>query len=420
MLNSLSNLIKENSLMRIFCSFSVFLFSAISLVVPSGFSYGALLLVLGSIVLLRFRPSFSFQKHDWIFVLTLAGYFFINVLSNLYHGLPANAYDNVSRYLLAIPVYFLLILYNPEKNYFWFGVVFAAISAAIFTVYQKYAVVGWWGRPVGYMNAIQFGDIALLMASFSLCGCLWFFGKCKNIYFSVLCFFSSLLGLMVSLFSWSRGGWLAIPFVILSLYQSFDIQIRRKYLFYLPFFLIFTFFCYLFLPENNLFKARVLQTDAEVISYIRGDENKSATVSTRMKMWEVGLDAFKFKPIFGWGDLNVIKQQFSSSWVEINRQGDFNHLHNEYIDALAKKGLVGFAALMAMYLVPLYYFIGLMRTRQADVMPFAAAGVVLILCVMVFGLTQCFLAHNSGTMTFVFYLVIIKAYCRNIVEGRAV
>ena len=61
-----------------------------------------------------------------------------------------------------------------------------------------------------------------------------------------------------------------------------------------------------------------------------------------------------------------------------------------------------------------------MRTRQADVMPFAAAGVVLILCVMVFGLTQCFLAHNSGTMAFVFYLVIIKAYCRNIVAARSI
>lgn len=407
--------------MSIFCSFCIFLFSAISLVVPSGFSYGALLLVLGSLVLLRLRPRLFFQRHDWFFVLTLAGYVLVNVLLNVCHGLPANAYDKPLRYLLVIPVYILLIACPPKEYAFWFGVAIAAVSATIFAMYQKYAVVGWWGRPVGYMNAIQFGNIAFLMASLLLCGALWFLSNCKNIYFFLLCAFSSSLGFVASVFSWSRGGWLAIPFVVFVLYQSFDINIRKKCFFYLSVSLVLTLFSYSFLPDNNLLKARILITEVEVASFMHGNESPNTTIGSRMDMWENGIGAFKAQPILGWGSLASIKSNYPTEWLELNNYDPtFNHLHNEYIDALAKKGLVGFTALMAMYLIPLYYFVGLMRTRQADVMPFAAAGVVLILCVMVFGLTQCFLAHNSGTMVFVFYLVIVKAYCRNIVAARPI
>jgi O-antigen ligase len=75
---------------------------------------------------------------------------------------------------------------------------------------------------------------------------------------------------------------------------------------------------------------------------------------------------------------------------------------------------MGIIVLMALLLVPLKYFLTLVtRTYDQDSVAFAAAGVVLMVCVMVFGLTQTFLAHISGVTIFSFYLVIITAYCRN-------
>lgn len=403
-----------------FAHVQFFLFSAISLVVPSGFSYGAALLVLGSFALLYLRPRFALQRHDWVFILTLAGYVFIYVSLNIYHNLPANAYDKLLRYLLVIPVYFLLISYPSTPNYFWCGVAVGAFGAGIFAIYQVFIKVVWLQRAYGFLNPIQFGDISLLMAALSVICCLSFFGRYK--FLSLILIVSSIMGLCASLLSGGRGGWLAIPVVIFVVCKMLKLSIRNFFLLIVSFSFVISLGLFLS-PNENFLKNRIILIKSEVSEYINNDAYSlnNASFGTRVKMWQNGVDAFKSKPILGWGSLTAIKNNYPAEWFELNNyDSTLNHLHNEYIDALAKKGLVGFTALMAMYLIPLYYFIGLMRTRQADVMPFAAAGVVLILCVMVFGLTQCFLAHNSGTMVFVFYLVIIKAYCRNIVAARSV
>jgi len=405
------------SWMSIYCSFSIFLFSAIALVVPSGFSYGALLLVLGSLVLLRLRFRFFFQRHDWIFVLTFVGYALINVLLNVYHGLLGNAYDKPLRYLLVIPVYFFLISCPPKQSYFWLGLIFGSLGAISIAIYQQFfdswVIIG--GRSTGFLNAIQFGDIAVLLAGLLLTGILYIYHSKKQIF--VLIFFSA-MALITSFLSFSRGGWLALPVVFYVLYIGADAQVRKKITLCACLFFTITIIIFFLLPESNLLKIRITTTASEVSTYLRHDINENTSTSTRIEMWKNGIEAFKARPILGWGNLDSIMSAFPSQWEKLKLLDDFNHLHNEYIDVLAKKGLVGFIVLMATYLVPLCYFADLMRTRQADTMHFAAAGIVLILCVMIFGLTQCFLAHNSGTMVFVFYLVIIKAYCRNIILSR--
>jgi O-antigen ligase len=408
---------KSNSFVSLYNSAAIFLFSAVSLVVPSGYSYGPLLLFIGGLLLFhKVRQRFSID--DWLFVGVLFFYFVINSALILHHDLPVRHYDNIIRVILAIPVYFLLIRYPPQEKYFWLGLVVGALGAGVFAVFQIYTshanIID--NRANGFIHAIQFGDISLLTAGLVFCGGLWHVHENK-FYFLITFFASSLLGLAASLLSSSRGGWLAIPLLFLVYYLASDTFLRKKiaWFFVLGGFVFST--SYIILPETNFLKKRVAVTHYEINAYFdKGTDYTS--VNSRVMMWQSGLNAFKYKPILGWGDLVAIKSYFPSQWSELNKLDNFNHLHNEYIDALAKKGLVGFTALMALYLIPLYYFIGLMRTRQADVMPFAAAGVVLIVCVMTFGLTQCFLAHNSGTTVFVFYLVIIKAYCRNIVAAR--
>ena len=400
--------------MSIFCSFSVFLFSAIALVVPSGFSYGAILLVLGGLALLYLRPRISFQKHDWVFVLTFAAYFSINILLNAYHGLPASSYDKPLRYLLAIPVYILLISYPPKQSYFWFGLMFGSLGAIGIAIYQQFfdpwVIIG--GRSTGFLNAIQFGDIGVLFAGLLLVGTLGTSRSKKHIF--LLIFFST-AALTASFLSFSRGGWLALPVIFYVLYVGADVIIRKKIIICACLFLVVIAVVFTFLPESNLLKIRIITTAKEVSAHLQYGGREYTSISTRFIMWQSGLDAFEVRPFLGWGNLDAIISAFPSYWETLKTLDNFNHLHSEYIDTLAKKGIVGFIALMAMYLIPLHYFVGLMRTRHANVAPFAAGGIVLILCVMIFGLTQCFLAHNSGTMVFVFYLVIIKAYCRNII-----
>jgi O-antigen ligase len=403
------------SLPAFFCGLAILMFSALSLVLPSGYSYGSALLLLGSLSLILKRIRVPLYKNDWILISVLLMYFFFHVFSNILFSLPLRSYDGLLRFLLVIPVYLLLITHPPRPIYFWLGLMIGTLGAGIFAIFQKYFDVINWERSSGYMNAIQFGDISLLMASLLICGVVWAKYAVKNTYLAVIFFCASLFGYIASFLSLSRGGWLAIPIVLYVVYKILKSQTKKIFLvtaFFGSFLMIFTF---MVLPESNLIKQRLIQTQLEISDFFEGGlSNEATSLNTRMQMWKNGLIAFKERPIAGWGDITAIKNHFPSQWEMLNSVGDFNHMHSEYIDALAKHGVMGIIVLMALLLVPLKYFLTLVtRTYDQDSVAFAAAGVVLIVCVMVFGLTQTFLAHISGVTIFSFYLVIITAYCRN-------
>jgi O-antigen ligase len=409
----LINSVGPSGWLGLYGSVAIFLLSAISLVVPSGYSYGSLMLVLGTFGFLVRKKYALIKKDDWFFIGVLFSYFIVSVMFNLHHELPTNSYDKPLRFLLAIPVYLVLINYPPKQQFFWWGLIIGVLGACAIAIYQQYDVTSWNGRSNGFLNPIQFGDISMLMSAMVLFGTFCRYGG----RFNILIFLSALAGFMASLLSSSRGGWFALPFIFFIFYLTCSSSIRKKIG------ILFASACVIgavffnFLPDSNFLKTRIAVTKTEINSYLN-DDHEYTSLHIRLTMWKNGLTAFKARPFKGWGDLAAIKTHYPLDWAALNNIDNFGHFHNEYIDALAKKGVLGLISLISLYLIPLVYFVNLMRTRHADVIPFAGAGVALIGCVMVFGLTQCFLAHNSGTTVFVFYLVIIKTYCRNIIEVR--
>lgn len=403
--------------MRLYTSVAVFLFSALSLIIPSGYSYGAILLSVASPILLIKRFDFSFKKSDWIVVGVIFLYAVINVFLNFYHVLPLRSYDRALRFLLVIPVYLLLIAYPPKKIFFWSGLSVGALGAMLIAVWQSFVSNTEWGqRASGFMNPIQFGDISLLISALLLVGVLW----AENKKLKYILFISSMMAFLASMLALTRGGWVAIPLICIVLYKLLDADLKRKVLLQATLILVAGGVFFYLLPENNFFKTRVFQTQTEITNYFQENPGQGNTsVNTRMKMWENGLYAFRERPVLGWGDLNAIKMHFAGAWIELNNIDNYNHLHNEYIDELAKRGLIGLMGLLSLYIVPLVYFLRSMQSSYRDTKFFAASGVVLIVSTMVFGLTQCFLVHNGGTMIFLFYLVIIKAYCRDTLSARA-
>lgn len=399
----------------LFNGLAIFIFSALSLVLPSGYSYGSALLVLGSLSLIIKRNRIKLNKQDHIFISILLLYFIIHVCINIAFSLPARSYDGLLRFLLVIPVYLFLVSYPPRPIFFWLGLMSGALGAGSFAIFQTSFDSVHWDRASGYMNAIQFGDISFLLASLMLCGVVWAIYTLQNNYLAALFFLSSLFGFSASFLSLSRGGWIAIPIVLFVVFLVLKPAIKKTFLVFASLSLLLSLATFTLLPQTNPIKSRIIETSADLTNFSQGElDSESTSFYTRTLMWKNGIDAFIERPITGWGDITAIKNHYPSQWAALNAVDDFNHLHNEYLDALAKHGLVGFIALMALFLIPLRYFINLMRTRGEESTIFAAAGVVLILCVMVFGLTQTFMAHISGVTVFAFYLVIIKAYCMNL------
>ena len=91
---------------------------------------------------------------------------------------------------------------------------------------------------------------------------------------------------------------------------------------------------------------------------------------------------------------------------------DYTNAHNDYHNALVKRGVIGLAALLALFLVPLTLFTKALRHGPASPQPFALAGVVLCTCYMIFGLTTSSLTLNIGIIMLLFPMVILWSMLR--------
>ena len=84
----------------------------------------------------------------------------------------------------------------------------------------------------------------------------------------------------------------------------------------------------------------------------------------------------------------------------------FSNAHNQYLDDLSKRGIVGLLALLAVLFIPLRSFMKNLKTANNEIKLIATLGIAHILSVMIYGLSQGFLVHNSGTI-FYFFLTIV-------------
>ena len=88
------------------------------------------------------------------------------------------------------------------------------------------------------------------------------------------------------------------------------------------------------------------------------------------------------------------------------------HAHNQYLDDLSKRGIVGLLALLAVLFIPLRAFMKKLSTTNDEVNLIATLGVAHILSVMIYGLSQGFLVHNSGTIFYFFLTIVFYAAIR--------
>jgi O-antigen ligase len=140
--------------MNRYTSLAVFLYSAISLIVPSGFSVGAGMLVLGCLVLLKKRDV-PLSGEDKLVMAVFAFYFLVAVAMNLLHGEIIKEYDQPLRFLLAIPAVLVLRAYPPSPAMFWSGLVVGGILAGLFTGWQNLILVSDPARLLVKDSAIQ-------------------------------------------------------------------------------------------------------------------------------------------------------------------------------------------------------------------------------------------------------------------------
>lgn len=395
-----------------YTSFAAFLFCALALLVPSGSSYGAALLFLGGAVLLWKRPALGLTRDDRLLCWLFSGYFLLHALENALQHAVLRDYDAPARFLLAVPVVLVLCAWPPRAAAFWGGVGVGAIGAGIFALFHQQSV-----RQLtfgGVTNPIQFGNISIVFGMLALAGIGWALQQPRRVWWTALLALGAAGGILGTILSDSRGSWLALPvcLCIVAVHYAFT-HGRRVLIVGIGASLVLIGGLYA-QPESSV-RQRSDLAEQEVQAYLNGRDHDSSgtSVGQRLEMWRVGATLIPGHLLLGVGKQGYLdgKQALIAAGKANPAIAPHTHLHNDYLDALVKRGIPGLLATLAILFAPFWLFGRHLRGPIA-IQPYAAAGVLLATCYSVFGLTQAFFTHNNGVMVYTFALAILWSLLR--------
>lgn len=393
-------------------SIAVFLFPAIALAFPSGYSYGAVLLLLGSLTLLWKRPaSFSFRKDDFLVMGAFFLYFLTYVLLNILHQDSGSSYDAPSRFLLILAVFLVLRAYVPNPAALWCGVGIGGIVAGIVGIWQVFGLG--LERATGYNNPIQFGNAGILLGFFCIAGLPWALARPHRGKWLALLGTGFIAGILAAMLTSSRGSWLAIPACLLVVAIGMRSMLPKRTLTMgISAILVAATVAYA-VPQTGI-RERVALIPAEIAQY-KENNNSSTSVGARIEMLRLGLILVPQQPWTGWG-----YKGFRAENKRMAEAGEIgtdttihSHLHNEYLDATAKRGIVGLLATLFLFLAPLVFFARKVCQHNTRTLPYALAGTLLYASYIVFSLTQAFLTHNDGVLYLTFFTAILWSLIRH-------
>ncbi len=385
---------------------------AISLSYPSGYNIGATLIFLPGLIFLFMRdPKLSIDKNDLRLIMTFAIYGLSMFFFVYLDGLHIRELDRPSRFILVLPIALLLIRLKGPREWLFYGVVIGAISAAILGIYER--IYLGLGRAHGDEHPIMFGNIAMMLGLVSFVCALYFYSK-KNIIWTALSLLGCVCGVAASVMSASRGGWVALPLVGLFLLWNSRFLLGKKRLLKITLSILVVFLTAFFVPQTGV-EGRIDQAIDDITLYGQGID-KETSVGLRFEMWKGAIKMFEASPLIGVGEYGsyAFKEDLIRDGVVSEKVLMHTHAHNEYLNALGLTGILGFMALMLVYIVPLKLFLGKMKEYQDDwnIRSYAMAGALIPMCYMDFGLSQVMFSHNIGVMMYAFPIVYFWAAIR--------
>ncbi|MEO9275014.1 O-antigen ligase family protein [Marinomonas sp. 5E14-1] len=393
-----------------FCAGLIF---ALSISFPDGYHIGAWLLFLSSISLFFLKNCWKNLDNDdkvlfYVFLIFLISICFSILIDWFHSGIFVHKMvDRFSLIIVVLPVFILLLRASGYKEVLWYGICVGSISAFLVALYER-AILDL-PRARGAENPIMFGDISMLLGFLSFVGAIYYY-SCKKIPLTILFLIGGLSGVASSILSGSRGGWVAIPFIIIFLlWESRELLGRKRIA--LAFGTFFMMVSVAFFTPQTGIKHRVEAAVSNVSNYVQ-ETNKVTSVGMRFDMWKSAIYMFLDSPIFGVGESQIrsIKQELADSEYISQSSVRFFHAHNEVLDTVSKRGLVGLAFLLALYFIPLKLFMKKIREgNNWNIKSYALAGAVVPMSYIDFGFTEVIFSHDIGVMMYFFSITIFWA-----------
>ena len=399
---------------KLFINASTFLFFTLLLMFPKGYNYGSTALLVLSILFLCYllykRVGFLevVRQNKAIFFVTTF-YFLVSLFFIFFHGEKIKLIDNPLRAFLFLSVIIFIVYSSLKFDILLYSIPLGSFISGVVALYQYYIL----SLESAFYNQmkIQSGDMAMSLGLFSFSIAFYFLDvkKSKLALFSVGC---GIFGVLASILSFARGGWIGVPILLLILIFLYRHLLSKKLLLG-----GITFLCIIsvVLTVNNKFVNRLSEAQYELKLYLSGDD-KVSSIGERLDMWKIGSKAFLEHPISGWGlkELDYYKKNLADKDVVTKASISFSHLHNQFIDELAKKGILGGIAILSIFIVPLHLFYRKVVDQGNKRIKFISIlGIIHVLSTIIYCMSQAFLAHNSGNIFYFFVLFLFYSFMVN-------
>ncbi len=378
-----------------FASSVLFLFPVLALTTRFGLTLIQLLMLV-TCLWLSSRDKFGFYRKNfsvltWILA-GFIGFFVVSLGRMLLAGAPFSMLDGPSRVLFGLSCIGFVGMLNPRPRYFWLGLCIGAIAAGLLAMSEQFHFDGLGGvsllriRAEGFTHhAITFGDLSLAMGLMALCA----LGEFRGSRLALLPVVAVMFGLIASILSGSRGGWMALVFAIFALLR-YGRDVHGQVLVRAIFIIVVALVIACLVPQTGV-SGRMLEALSDIRLYFSAG-NVTTSVGVRLELWKASWLMFLQHPFIGVG-----RDQFFDSLQLLYQQGQVTLVpnpvinsssHNDILYFLATGGLLDFSFFVLIYGAPLIFFLRRLRNPLCPRRSEALAGLLLVLCFFDFGLTD--------------------------------
>ena len=377
------------------------LFPLLLMVVEDGGSLALLaMLLVGGYALLRYRFRQALQRDEWALLGTLAFFVLVHLVDVLVRSGDFAEFDNASRFLLLLPIFFFLRKFDVAPVFLSAGLVLGAVGCGGLAVYQ--VIIGDAERATGITNAVPFGGISMTLGMM----CLVFVWPARDTKTRAIFAVGFMAAGVAAMLSLTRGAWLALPAGVLVLVVINPGQLLRPAMRYGV--LLCMLAGVLALSQLPATKQRLAQVWTESQGYLESGPSLSS-VGLRLEVWRASLLSIGDHPLTGIGLGNFraeLKRLGEAGQIDPLLYGRLAHAHNEFLAATMDLGPIGLIALCLVYAVPLLAFLARARTAGRETLALLMSGVMLVVCSLTQSLTDIHFGLHNKT---IFYLCLIYA-----------
>jgi O-antigen ligase len=404
----------------------VFLISpVITLVLPSGYFVGPFLMAWAG---LFYRRQAADQspiavgpiKTSWVWMLGGFGVLIVTgVSSAIAHSNHAGHYEMYVPFVLFPGIALLIRAGKWQAEPWLISVAIGALLAFAFAVYQVFEQNI--GRATGSVNhPIPFGNTAIVLGAVALvAGSMFPFDGDRARWKRWFLLFAGTAGAGASLLSGSKGGWLSLFIIGLTVAYLTTHQwpmLRRHFA---ALAVIASLVIAGLLAPSHVVKDRVESGLKGGWHWVQTGEVTEGSVSMRFEIWKLSLRMIAEEPWLGHGSVGARERwhvllnegKAHQSLVDLVKANPkFSTADNEMLGALKGGGLLGMLGLLAGYVGVWMAFWLWRRHEDAQIKTLSTIGLLLVLMYLEFGLTVSVFGINVFRSVFVTLAVVLLAF----------